>query len=58
MEAWPEMEAHSPEPLMKPTLTDLCSLRSSVLPDSVLVWKRRSKPCPSYYTSALSLMTN
>jgi hypothetical protein len=48
IEAWPEMEAHSPELLMKPMLTDESSLRSSVLPDSVLVWKRRSKPLPSY----------
>jgi hypothetical protein len=51
MEAFPEMDAHSPELLMKPMLTDESSLRSSVLPDSVLVWKRRSKPFPSCFLS-------
>lgn len=49
MEALPEMDAHSPELLMKPMLTEESSLRSSVLPDSVLVWKRRSNPFASYY---------
>jgi hypothetical protein len=51
MVAFPEMDAHSPELLMKPMLTDESSLRSSVLPDSVLVWKRRSKPFPSCFLS-------
>jgi hypothetical protein len=45
------MDAHWPELVMKPRLTEACSLRSSVLPDSVLVWKRRSKPFPSYSMS-------
>jgi hypothetical protein len=52
MVALPEMDAHSPELVMKPMLTEESSLRSSVLPDSVLVWKRRSKPFPSCYLSA------
>jgi hypothetical protein len=48
MEALPEMDAHSPELLMKPMLTEESSFRSSVLPDSVLVWKRMSSPFASY----------
>lgn len=42
------MEAQSPDGVMKPMLTEGWEVRSSVLPDSVLVWKRRSKPLPSY----------
>lgn len=43
---------------MKPMLTDESSLRSSVLPDSVLVWKRRSKPLPSYVIVSKTLAVN
>lgn len=52
MEALPEMDAHSPEFVTKPMLTDESSLRSSVLPDSVFVWKSRSKPFASCELSA------
>lgn len=43
----PEIEAHSPVALRKEMLMEGSSLRSSVLPDSVLVWKSRSMPPPS-----------
>jgi hypothetical protein len=43
----PEMDAHSPVALRKEMLIEGSSFRSSVLPDSVLVWKRRSMPPPS-----------
>ena len=44
VEASPETEAHSPEELRKEMLMWGSEARSSVLPDSVLVWKRRSMP--------------
>ena len=47
MEAVPEMLAHSPVLLRKARLISECSLRSSVLPDSVLVWKMKSMPLSS-----------
>lgn len=47
MEASPETEAHSPVGLRKAMLILGSDFRSSVLPDSVLVWKRRSTPPPS-----------
>jgi hypothetical protein len=48
MSARPAMDAHSPEPLRKARLMSLSDFRSSVLPDSLLAWKRRSMPFPSY----------
>jgi hypothetical protein len=48
MEAVPEMLAHSPLLLRKARLISECSWRSSVLPDSVLVWKMKSMPLSSY----------
>ena len=51
MLAFPETDAHSPELFKKAMLIDLWASRSSVLPDSVLVWKRRSGPLPSYICS-------
>ena len=47
--AFPEMLAHSPEGVRNATLTCSSALRSSVLPDSVLVWKIASIPLPSCY---------
>ena len=47
MEAVPEILAHSPVLLRKARLISECSLRSSVLPDSVLVWKMKSMPLSS-----------
>jgi hypothetical protein len=47
--AWPAIEAHSPELLMKDTFTCGSLDRSFVLPDSVFVWKRRSMPPDSYW---------
>lgn len=47
--AWPAMEAHSPELLIKDTFTWGSLDRSLVLPDSVFVWKRRSMPPDSYW---------
>jgi hypothetical protein len=47
MEAVPEMLAHSPVLLRKARLISECSWRSSVLPDSVLVWKMKSMPLSS-----------
>lgn len=44
MLALPDMDAHSPELLRKATLTAESEEMSSVLPDSVLVWKMRSMP--------------
>ena len=46
--ASPDMEAHSPVAFRKAMLILGSLFRSSVLPDSVLVWKRRSTPPPSY----------
>lgn len=46
--ALPETEAHSPEELRKAMLISGSDLRSSVLPDSVFVWKRRSIPPDSW----------
>ena len=46
--ASPETEAHSPVELRKAMLILGSFFRSSVFPDSVLVWKRRSTPPPSY----------
>lgn len=43
-DAVPDMEAHSPEALMKDMLTWWSLVRSSVFPDSVLVLKSRSIP--------------
>lgn len=48
MLAEPEMEAHSPEEERKAMLIEGSEARSSVLPDSVLVWKRRSIPQDSW----------
>lgn len=48
MLALPEMEAHSPSLLRKPRLMSGSEARSSVLPLSVLAWKTRSMPLPSY----------
>ena len=48
MSASPDTEAHSPVELRKAMLILGSDFRSSVLPDSVLVWKRRSTPPPSY----------
>ena len=47
MSASPETEAHSPVELRKAMLILGSDLRSSVLPDSVLVWNSRSTPPPS-----------
>jgi hypothetical protein len=44
----PEKEAHSPELLRKEMLMWESDSISSVLPDSVLVWNRRSMPPFSY----------
>jgi hypothetical protein len=44
MEAVPETEAHSPLLLRKEMLMWGSVERSLVLPDSVFVWKRRSRP--------------
>lgn len=40
----PETDAHSPEELRKAILICGSEVMSSVLPDSVLVWKMRSIP--------------
>lgn len=48
MFAFPDTEAHSPLPLRKEMLMCESDSRSSVLPDSVLVWNRRSMPPVSY----------
>ena len=44
MEALPLRDAHSPELLRKEMLMCGSDWMSSVLPDSVLVWKIRSMP--------------
>ena len=44
MDALPAIEAHSPETLRNEMLTLGSFDRSSVLPDSVFVWKSRSIP--------------
>lgn len=44
MEAFPDSEAHSPVALQKDMLMLGSFSRSSVLPDSVFVWKMRSMP--------------
>ena len=46
--ASPDTEAHSPVEFRKAMLIFGSFFRSSVLPDSVFVWKRRSTPPPSY----------
>lgn len=48
MEEEPETEAHSPVAFRKAMLIEGSSARSSVLPDSVLVWKIRSMPPDSW----------
>ena len=47
MSASPDTEAHSPVGFRKAMLIFGSFFRSSVLPDSVFVWKRRSTPPPS-----------
>lgn len=47
MVARPDMEAHSPDGFVKEMLTLASLAMSSVLPDSVLVWNRRSMPLDS-----------
>lgn len=44
----PEMEAHSPVEFRNAILMEGSEVRSEVLPDSVLVWKRRSMPPDSF----------
>lgn len=55
MDACPETDAHSPEELRKAMLMLGSEASSSVLPDSVLVWKRRSMPPFSYYLATSSV---
>ncbi len=45
--ALPERDAHSPDEFRKAMLMAGSWCRSSVLPDSVFVWKMRSRPPPS-----------
>ena len=54
MEDVPEMEAHSPVGLRKEMLMWGSEDRSEVLPDSVLVWKRRSMPPDSWNVDCLA----
>lgn len=48
IDALPEMLAQSPDEERKARLMSGSACRSSVLPDSVLAWKIRSMPLPSY----------
>jgi hypothetical protein len=54
IEEVPEMEAHSPVEFRKEMLTEGSAERSSVLPDSVFVWKIRSTPPDSYLPTSMS----